>query len=105
MKIIKDGLYAHDRVAGGPLAAAALRRAGEAGGQVDRLQQDPAALTDAQLRDEVRRALRHFMQRQPHMDQVARLADPGDAIRGVPLCPWSTETGVRGVGEPGSMAG
>lgn len=35
----------------------------EAGRRLDRLQQDPAALTDAQPRDEVRRALRHFMER------------------------------------------
>jgi hypothetical protein len=74
MKIIEDGLYAHDGVVGGPLAEAALRRAREAGQRLDRLQQDPAALTDAQLRDGVRRALRHFMQREPHMDQVASLA-------------------------------
>lgn len=27
------------------------------------------------------------------------------ASGGVPLCPWSRETGVRRVGDPGSMAG
>ncbi|MFC5959025.1 hypothetical protein ACFP51_32700 [Streptomyces pratens] len=74
MRIIEDGFYAHDGFAGGPLAEAALRRAGEAGQRLDRLQEDPAALTDAQLCDGVRRALRHFMQREPQADQVFSLA-------------------------------
>ena len=85
VKIIEDGLYAHDQAAGGPLAEAALRRAGEAGRRMERLQQDPDALTDAQLRDEVRRALRHFMQREPHIGQVASLA--GQIRRGT-RCAW-----------------
>jgi hypothetical protein len=46
----------------------------DAGLRLERLQQDPAVLTDAQLLDEVRRVLRHFMQREPRMDQVASLA-------------------------------
>lgn len=32
-------------------------------------------MTDAELRDQVNRALRHFMQRQPHADQVASIAE------------------------------
>jgi hypothetical protein len=57
----------------------------EAGQRTDRLQQDPAAVTDAQVCDEVRRALRHFMQREPHMGQVASLAQQ---IRTGTRCVW-----------------
>ncbi|MER6359231.1 hypothetical protein ABT186_47610 [Streptomyces sp. NPDC001634] len=55
MKIIEDGLHVHDGFAGGPLAEAALRRTAQAVRRLDRLQEDPAALTDAQPRNEVRR--------------------------------------------------
>lgn len=85
MKIIENDLYTHDGITGGPLAEAALRRAGEAGRWLDRLQQDPAALTDAQLHNEVRRALRHFMQREPQTDQVLSLARQ---IRSGTRCAW-----------------
>ena len=85
MKIIEEGLYVHAGLAGGPLAETALRRAGEAGRQLERLQDDPAALTDAQLCNEVHRALRHFMQREPHTDQVLSLAWQ---IRSGTRCTW-----------------
>ncbi|WP_326793939.1 hypothetical protein OHA79_51905 (plasmid) [Streptomyces sp. NBC_00841] len=85
MKIIEDGLYLHGGTLWGPLAEAGLRRAGEASGRFDHLQQDPAALTDAQLIDEVRRALRHFMQREPQADQVSSLAGQ---IRQGTRCAW-----------------
>ncbi|MET8816431.1 hypothetical protein ABZW47_31075 [Streptomyces sp. NPDC004549] len=75
MHLIEDGLYTHDKFAYGPLAEAALHRTAEARQRLERIQDDPAALTDAQLLDEVYRVLRQTMQRVPqaaHVESMAR---------------------------------
>ncbi|MDX2565172.1 hypothetical protein PV371_36740 [Streptomyces sp. TX20-6-3] len=74
MTYIEDGLGAHNGYTYGPLADAALRRAARAGQLLDELQEKPEAMTDAELRHEVSRALRHYMERTPRADQVYSLA-------------------------------
>ncbi|MGV9341255.1 hypothetical protein [Streptomyces sp. NPDC003688] len=74
MNIIEDGLYAHDGFAYGPLAEAVLRRTADASRRLERIQEDPAALTDAELHDGVRRILRQVTQREPLVDQVSSIA-------------------------------
>ncbi|MFB8406100.1 hypothetical protein [Streptomyces sp. NPDC055912] len=73
MTYIEDGLGAHNGYAYGPLADVALRRAAHAGQLLDELQENPEAMTDAELRHELSRALRHYMQRAPRADQVYSL--------------------------------
>ncbi|MGA5442287.1 hypothetical protein ACPCKW_22595 [Streptomyces griseoincarnatus] len=74
MTTIEDGLHVRDGHAGGPLAEAAERRAARAGELLGDLQARATALSDAELCDQVRHALRHFTQRTPHADQVRALA-------------------------------
>ncbi|MFD4247687.1 hypothetical protein ACFWP3_39810 [Streptomyces sp. NPDC058525] len=74
MTYIEDGLCVRNGFAEGPLADAALDRAARAGQLLDKLQERPETMTDAELRDGVNRALRCFMQRQPHADQVFGIA-------------------------------
>lgn len=74
MTYIEDGLGVRNGFAEGPLADSALRRAARAGQFLDELQERPETMTDAELRDGVNRALRYFMQRQPHADQVYGIA-------------------------------
>ncbi|MGW0315144.1 hypothetical protein [Streptomyces flavidovirens] len=74
MTLIEDGLRVRNGFAEGPLADAALRRAARSGQLLDELQECPDAMTDAELCDGVSRALRGFMQRQPHADQVYGIA-------------------------------
>ncbi|MFQ6147458.1 hypothetical protein ACLMNJ_31025 [Streptomyces seoulensis] len=85
MKTIEDGLYVQGGIAGGPLAEAALHRWAETGRRLDRLQEEADTLNDKELRDGVHRALRHFMQRQPRMNQVAAIARQ---IRSGTRCAW-----------------
>ncbi|MGW0365888.1 hypothetical protein [Streptomyces sp. NPDC002990] len=72
MTYIEDGLRVRNGLAEGPLADAALDRGARARRLMDELQERPETMTDAELRDGVSRALRYFMQRQPHADQVLR---------------------------------
>ncbi|MGW0779148.1 hypothetical protein ACWD01_37505 [Streptomyces sp. NPDC002835] len=41
---------------------------------MDELQERPETMTEAELRDGVRRALRYYTERQPHADQVCGIA-------------------------------
>ncbi|TDU67051.1 hypothetical protein [Streptomyces sp. KS 21] len=74
MTYIEDGLRVRNGFAEGPLADAALDRGARARRLLDELQERPETMTDAELRDGVSRALRYFIRRQPHADQVYGIA-------------------------------
>ncbi|GAA3381055.1 hypothetical protein GCM10020367_70810 [Streptomyces sannanensis] len=74
MTFIQPGLRVQDDFAEGPLADAALRRAARAGQLLDELQERVGTMTDVELSNGVNRALRCFMRRQPHADQVQGIA-------------------------------
>ncbi len=82
----EDGLRVRNGFAEGPLGDAALGRAARAGQLLAELQERPETMTDVELRDGVSRALRYFMQCQPHADQVygiARLIRRGVRVEGL----------------------
>ncbi|MGW1328142.1 hypothetical protein ACWD64_37140 [Streptomyces antibioticus] len=70
MTSTEPGLSVRNGFAEGPLADAALSRAGQ---RLDELQEQASTLTDGQLRDGVYRALRRFTQEQPRTCQVDSL--------------------------------
>ncbi|MFC7924537.1 hypothetical protein [Streptomyces cinereoruber] len=70
MTVIEPGLSVRDGFAEGPLADAALSRAGRTVQLFDELYEQASMLTDARLRDGVHRALRRLTQRQPPAFQV-----------------------------------
>ncbi|MVO90649.1 hypothetical protein GPA10_39355 [Streptomyces sp. p1417] len=85
MTFIESGLSVRNGFDEGPLAVAALPRAGQL---LAELQEQALTLTDGQLRDSVYRALRRFTQEQPprcQVDSITALIRCGVRI-GWPAC-------------------